>query len=505
MAQPPPYDRAYSFTDHSANLPTTPQPGVSLDNEFEAIEVTTDAIRANLALIQRDDGALANASVGFDQLSAEVDVGLHSVRDWAPATAYALRDGVWRVGILYRCILAHTSSGAFATDTAKWAVVLDIGPYAATAASAAVTAEVLAGISLAVDLGPINTALAGKAGLATVNTFTLANTFNAVVTGLTGFLAKLGTAVTQADYFQAKPTDYGVGKPGFFIRKTTTANKWRLALDDGAAGTGVLDIAATSVTRNGVALITNAEVVLPDASITNAKYVAASVDANILAPDSVTTPKILDAQVVNSKLGPGAVTGSKVAAATLLGSHIIDGELITAKYADGSVTNAKLATGAAAANLGFTPADAAAMTTALGLKFDKAGGTISGATAFSGALPTGPGGASLGFRHMPPIDLTADTAIDASHEGALVRSISGTAWLITMYPVAARPFREGAGFALYNGPSTAPMSIIPQAGVQLYWPASGLPSGTRTLGTNGYAFVQHLYGDSWIITGSGIS
>src|SRR3546814_12831159 len=62
VAQPTPYTRQYDFTDHSTNSPTTPQPGVHLDAEFNAVKLTTDQIRANLALIQRDDGKIANRS-----------------------------------------------------------------------------------------------------------------------------------------------------------------------------------------------------------------------------------------------------------------------------------------------------------------------------------------------------------------------------------------------------------------------------------------------------------
>ena len=39
-----------------------------MDVEFNAIKATLDQVLANIALIQRDDGALANRSVGLDQL-----------------------------------------------------------------------------------------------------------------------------------------------------------------------------------------------------------------------------------------------------------------------------------------------------------------------------------------------------------------------------------------------------------------------------------------------------
>jgi len=86
MAQPPAYARSFSFTDHSTNLPSTPQPGVRLDTEFNNLGTSISGIRTNLALIQRDDGALANASVGLDQLKPEVLVGMRSLANLGDAT-----------------------------------------------------------------------------------------------------------------------------------------------------------------------------------------------------------------------------------------------------------------------------------------------------------------------------------------------------------------------------------------------------------------------------------
>lgn len=70
MTQPPAYNPAYSFTDFSSGSPTSQPPGEKLDAEFNAIEETLDAVLDRMALIQRDDGKLANQSVGADQLGA---------------------------------------------------------------------------------------------------------------------------------------------------------------------------------------------------------------------------------------------------------------------------------------------------------------------------------------------------------------------------------------------------------------------------------------------------
>ena len=76
MAQPPAYTPAHEFlTDEAAN-PNFP--GSEIDIELAAIKATLDAILTNLALIQRDDGELANESVGEDQLTTTLadDLGL---------------------------------------------------------------------------------------------------------------------------------------------------------------------------------------------------------------------------------------------------------------------------------------------------------------------------------------------------------------------------------------------------------------------------------------------
>lgn len=237
MSQPPAYARSYSFTDHTANHPNDPQPGVSLDNEFDDVALTANAIRANLALIQRDDGALANRAVGPDQLSLELTLGLRSISDWAALTAYVANDATWSSAKLYRCKTSHTSSASFATDLAasKWELVLDIAPYAMEALQTGA-------VTVNVDTAFLQTQIDTKAGLADANQFTAAQTI------------KVGGATTAAPYLNLKPTDYGAAKPALVGRKLATAKAWELAVDDGAGGSGTLNIAASDgVTLNGSA------------------------------------------------------------------------------------------------------------------------------------------------------------------------------------------------------------------------------------------------------------
>jgi len=131
MAQPTPYIRQNDFSQDEANnvsgRSTVLTAGV--DAELDAVATTLAEVLANLVLVQRDDGALMNLSVGLDQLKTEVTTGLNVATSWATTMQYVPRNAVWQTNTLYYCKTAHTS-GAFATDLASgfWAVIVDLDP-----------------------------------------------------------------------------------------------------------------------------------------------------------------------------------------------------------------------------------------------------------------------------------------------------------------------------------------------------------------------------------------
>lgn len=124
MAQPVAYTRQQNFANWMAAHPGQDPVGSDFDAEFNALKATTDQIRANLALVQRDDTALANGIVAPDSLSTATLALMGSPTPrgtWLTATAYAAKDVVVNSGTTYFCATAHTS-GTFATDLAagKW-------------------------------------------------------------------------------------------------------------------------------------------------------------------------------------------------------------------------------------------------------------------------------------------------------------------------------------------------------------------------------------------------
>lgn len=156
MTQPAAYAPTTSFDPF--NPSSFPNFGRKVDVEFANIATTTNEIRTNLALLQRDDGALANDSVGPDQLENSVFAGINTPAAWVTATAYVVRDSVYFIVTgssgytkWYKCIVAHTS-GVFATDLAAgyWELVLEAdagptGPAGAGTASDVTPAAIVIG------------------------------------------------------------------------------------------------------------------------------------------------------------------------------------------------------------------------------------------------------------------------------------------------------------------------------------------------------------------------
>jgi hypothetical protein len=131
--QPTPYVRFQDYSSYQAShqLPGPAISGADVNADFDRIKATLDATLVNLKLLQRDDGALNNASVTPDTINSALAVmiaGWNIKGAWVTATAYSLKDYTVNAGNGYVCVVAHTS-GTFATDLAagKWALVSTAG------------------------------------------------------------------------------------------------------------------------------------------------------------------------------------------------------------------------------------------------------------------------------------------------------------------------------------------------------------------------------------------
>ena len=134
MTQPAAYNRAYNFSNYQSQNPTAPLPGNKVDEELSRVKATLDEILANIALLQRDDNALANATVGLDQLKTELaGIGFNPPTAWSTAVNYIVRDTVFHNSAFYRALESHLS-GTFSTDLAaeKWELIADMSGITAT-------------------------------------------------------------------------------------------------------------------------------------------------------------------------------------------------------------------------------------------------------------------------------------------------------------------------------------------------------------------------------------
>jgi hypothetical protein len=97
-----------------------PQSGTSLDNEFNAVKTSIDGTQSRLAQIQRDDGGLANESVGQDQLTRDLLTvmagGFNPRGNWLANTGYKEGDAVNHASGVWVAVHAHTSSTDFDAD-----------------------------------------------------------------------------------------------------------------------------------------------------------------------------------------------------------------------------------------------------------------------------------------------------------------------------------------------------------------------------------------------------
>lgn len=137
MSQPAPYTPTHAFLSDEAQASWFP--GQQLDVEFNNVKTSVGQIETNLALIQRDDGALANGSVTFNSLSTTLQTaGLSPLTSWATGIRYSVPQCVIQNTSLYQCAIGHTSS-SFAADLAAgdWVLLANLALLSGTSTVAA--------------------------------------------------------------------------------------------------------------------------------------------------------------------------------------------------------------------------------------------------------------------------------------------------------------------------------------------------------------------------------
>lgn len=125
MANPPPYERAYSFANWQSSNPTQPLPGQKVDIELDNVEASTEAIVAALADVRRSDGHLVNDSVHLETLDEFLRNAISNETDLEGAIVRA----------------EEAAEAAEASEAAATAAAVNAGIARAAAEAAAAGAE----------------------------------------------------------------------------------------------------------------------------------------------------------------------------------------------------------------------------------------------------------------------------------------------------------------------------------------------------------------------------
>lgn len=303
MTQPTAYYPAYNFTQYQVSHPASPLPAASLDSELFNISVSVTEICDNLALIQRDDGALANASVGLDQLKAELTVGFNQPTNWVTAHAYVVGDTVYFNNNIYKCAVSHTST-VFATDLGLgyWLIILDFSVPLDAANAAAATA--VAASATAVTAQTIASAAAVTASAASVSAASSAATA-ASYAGVNTPNVFSGDGVTTAFTLSGAPqnkNNTSVYVSGVYQAKTNYT----------VTGTTISFTTAPAVGTNNIEVMVNTSNLASPGTVTNVSVATANGFAGSVA-NSGTTPAIT---LMTSVTGLLKGNGTAISAAT---------------------------------------------------------------------------------------------------------------------------------------------------------------------------------------------
>jgi hypothetical protein len=229
--------------------------GLNLDVELDNVATALTETQDRLAEIQRDDGALANDSVGPDQLQNSVFAGINTPAAWVADTAYGVRDSVYFVTSTYskwyKCIVAHTA-GVFADDLSAgyWELILNTDIQAVDDAQAAAEAAQAAAEAAEAAAATSASAAATSASNASTSASAAATSATSAAASAASVVALKGTSTTSLT-----PT---VGSNVFTTQSGLgfTVNQWVLAASDSAPAVyvhgQVASYSGTTLTITGV-------------------------------------------------------------------------------------------------------------------------------------------------------------------------------------------------------------------------------------------------------------
>lgn len=125
MSYPTKYTRQYDYVSYQNANPSRPLPAGEIHADLNQAARSSAEIVDFLKQSLRADGAVANGSIGYEQLAPALQLsGLAPANPWAASAEYAVGDSVIAAGGLYRALVAHTSTD-FNNDLAagKWLFV----------------------------------------------------------------------------------------------------------------------------------------------------------------------------------------------------------------------------------------------------------------------------------------------------------------------------------------------------------------------------------------------
>ena len=350
---PTPYVKTSSFSALAAVPYTeTGLPGSQLDAEFSNIATSMLATQARLALLQRDDGAVRNGSVGFLGMSADVlaaftTIGSNYRGAWSPGQSYKTGDLVISAldNYPYLCGIPHTSAASFDADfsVGVWAILgyrpstdeLVVNTFSGTGSQTAFTLTKKP-VSAANTLVHIAGVYQKKSTYTVEGT---ALTFSAApAAGTNNIEVVIGVSAELINNVVTIPVN-SVGTEAIIDGKVTSGK-----LADGAVTSGRLALGAVTADKIYAGAVTTDKIAA--GAVTADKLAGASIDSTKMAAGSVQTAAIQAGAVVTASIGIGAVTSEKLAAGLVTADKMAVGSIITANILAKNITAATIADGA---------------------------------------------------------------------------------------------------------------------------------------------------------------